>query len=1686
MKPQDENRKLREYIRQSRQRRRWRRLTAVLATAAAVLTLCVMVLPAVTMESTPQTLACQLDLHTHTDSCYDEEGKLLCGYADFAAHTHDSSCYGEDGTLICPLEERKPHTHTESCYQETEALVCGLEETQGHTHSEACYETQLVCGQEESQGHTHTGHVHTEECYTVTQTPICESTEPDHVHTEECYEAHRELTCTQDTGCYDENGNLVCGLEETQGHTHSEACYEIQLVCGQEETEPHTHTDSCYQVQRELVCGQEEVILHTHTEDCWDEDGNLTCGMLEIKEHVHDETCLPETASEPEDISQPEDSSAEESQTEESQTEESQTEESQTEEDQEVVSQSGTSWATVSKPGYEPAEENGVALFSAKALLAEPLAETSYDFAENIVSVTVEKQQGSQWTQDDTFTDGDTIRVTIRYEIPADVITADQTTMHYQLPGGIALEKEETGSVYLEDGTQAGTYTISEKGLITIVFEREFANGEAFSGSLQFQGSIALADVGEDQEINFGGTGGTITVVPEEKNYSLNIAKIGVYVRDEDDAGLYDDLQLEIQEGQLLYNLSVYTNKGTDGSDGSITIEDHFTHNPGDGTVAYDEHNIVIYKRAIDIHGNPTDIKMEGYQIAYTQQSQENPTPSSFTITGLPALGENEGYDIYYTAQVTEVVNSPTGYIAIPNTATATDKSQHVFAEANVLVSGNMVYKTVTENAGTGNVQWTVNINEDCRDISGMTFTDAMLYAVNWTEGEPGQSYDLRENVNLQVRAYVSNGQGGHTYHGDVTDAFQKLITYNEDGTLTIRFPAANAWPEGLKPTWGYQLIYETPFPEGAEIGNQVTFHNTAQLDKYNSTAYWQGNVPEQGYGLVKQSTDSNLNTGTDVGTVDWRSTISYPSNIAKNDLENIEYRDWIADVYYEDGGQFIDDSHYTTLNTLRNTLKVTNAQGETLVWGTDYTVGVVYADAMPPYNTFNEAWAHTERIFAQELTDVTTAEGSDTPIALFCIQFTEASLEKLKGGRLLNLSYQTLVNRQKTKDGKTVLIENVGSILGHTVPIFLETAFHPQLQKQVSATGMAPSGDDFNLDSETYVDGPVNIDLGDTGGRLYYRILFYNYTDAIQFHDDMLQEFYQLANGTSYIAFDSQLRIYDAATGQLEQTVKIWGAHMDNNGQYYGNYRLYDLSQYKDCIIGLYYSIDVSGDKALADLAEGDTLTYTNTVTWDDDKTDSTTANVTNSEQTLKKVGVQTDENGETLVTYYVVINPEGRDLHPESDALDLRDTLSLPNGVTADLRLETIGLYHYDPLQDNNLGLEVTEDQFAGFEVKLEDGTANTYTFTVPDRMACVVMYTYQINLGTSALEEIPVSNTASLLGRAVIGAGSEVVIQAQDSSAQVNKATLTIYKYGGDNRANLLQDVLFDLDRYEQTEDGTYGWVRTAITAKGEEDKNGKHFITGGDGVKGAIVLNFLDEGKGGGSHYNTLYRLTEYKTVDGYELNTTPHYYVWGEANATKEETAAAMAEVLAATDVNWEDVMFIPFGESKTDYIQNLPTTTKITVKKQWRGAEGTELEKGEHPDEVKVTLYQVSNAGTKTEYEAEGVTNPVTLNADNHWTYTWEQLPKEDVGENPVTYTVEETPIDGWEARYVDEKGEETTGIAEGTIQIINTKQSTFTLPETGGVGPTLVAIAGVPLIGAAGVVYRNLRRKRRRGGKLP
>ena len=159
MNNRDLEQKIQEFVQLRKRRKRWYKLTAVLAAVAVVVTTGSLVLPAMTMEKGPEPLNCQLDLHTHEESCYGDDGELLCGYADFVVHEHDASCYDEEGVLICPLEEIKAHTHSISCYEETRVLTCGMEEGEGHTHNASCYgkSTEPTCGLEEKPSHVTPG-----------------------------------------------------------------------------------------------------------------------------------------------------------------------------------------------------------------------------------------------------------------------------------------------------------------------------------------------------------------------------------------------------------------------------------------------------------------------------------------------------------------------------------------------------------------------------------------------------------------------------------------------------------------------------------------------------------------------------------------------------------------------------------------------------------------------------------------------------------------------------------------------------------------------------------------------------------------------------------------------------------------------------------------------------------------------------------------------------------------------------------------------------------------------------------------------------------------------------------------------------------------------------------------------------------------------------------------------------------------------------------------------------------------------------------------------------------------------------------------------------------------------------------------------------------------------------------------
>ena len=153
-----------------RRKRTWYKILSVPICLVVFVTTYALILPAITMESTPDTY-CGIAEHVHTDDCYELPGtpahkEIQCtagaylGQGEYIVHKHDSFCFDDSGELLCALAEQDEHVHTDACY-DGDSLICGLVTGIVHQHTADCVisvpatEPQgLVCTVEE---HKHTG-----------------------------------------------------------------------------------------------------------------------------------------------------------------------------------------------------------------------------------------------------------------------------------------------------------------------------------------------------------------------------------------------------------------------------------------------------------------------------------------------------------------------------------------------------------------------------------------------------------------------------------------------------------------------------------------------------------------------------------------------------------------------------------------------------------------------------------------------------------------------------------------------------------------------------------------------------------------------------------------------------------------------------------------------------------------------------------------------------------------------------------------------------------------------------------------------------------------------------------------------------------------------------------------------------------------------------------------------------------------------------------------------------------------------------------------------------------------------------------------------------------------------------------------------------------------------------------------
>lgn len=170
------------------------------------------------------------------------------------------------------------------------------------------------------------------------------------------------------------------------------------------------------------------------------------------------------------------------------------------------------------------------------------------------------------------------------------------------------------------------------------------------------------------------------------------------------------------------------------------------------------------------------------------------------------------------------------------------------------------------------------------------------------------------------------------------------------------------------------------------------------------------------------------------------------------------------------------------------------------------------------------------------------------------------------------------------------------------------------------------------------------------------------------------------------------------------------------------------------------------------------------------------------------------------------------------------------------------------------------------------------------------------------------------------------------------------------------------------------------------------------------------------------------------------------------------------------------------------YVNNLPKsstdkTGSLNVRKQWKDSLGNDVASSTPGlPAVRLTLTRLTKDGdTVTKQEID----TVTLNADNGWTHTWNNL----ITRDNITYTVTEEALTGYTASYTFndkamEAGASITVTPDRTDSLVVTNQadqSGYKLPSTGGAGTKLYTAGGMALMLAALVCGFCTKRRRER-----
>ena len=880
---------------------------------------------------------------------------------------------------------------------------------------------------------------------------------------------------------------------------------------------------------------------------------------------------------------------------------------------------------------------------------------------------------------------------------------------------------------------------------------------------------------------------------------------------------------------------------------------------------------------------------------------------NSFTIDNLPRLEAGENYEVTYKATATP--DNVDGSGSLTNSVKGTSGETSRETSTTITISNSMIYKYGGYDYNTGKMNWTITINPDKKNIGGYTLTDKI--------------------------------QDGLTLPSSFT------LKKSDGTTEKIKLPYT--FPEGSQDT--YTIEYQTDAPE--ENGN---VNNTAYFSK-DDKSYKSGTtvgVWHRDWGLTKTGSSQSVSNDGKILTNKWQAYITLPDK----EITSVIYSDVIKNGTSSDDQDF-NGEHYAILSKLRQeilaNIQLKDKDGK-VIPNSDLNIAMKFYSDEEKRNEVTNDKAHVK---AFEV--IVKREDGSSFI-----------------GQSLNISsYSTIADLSDTQEGIDYYFSNKGIVNNKES----EASVHYNKPKKLVKQGYGQVNGSQN---EKYSSGRVNTNYLSRNGKLYYRIIFTPDSNNEISFTDTLPKGTKLVETALRSDYKTNTRKDNPAKRSSPEAVYYFNDNWeqycdgDQNNTDISKYFRYSYDQSTNKVtftfmpgynktdgdwqtnrnhpngaIAVYYAVDITNDEFWNDL-QNESKEYSNLLEYEG-KEQKQETRVERNTPVVSKFGRQIDNT--TKIEYTVNINPAGRDLDPNSDKIVLRDELELDSKYSAYIDASSLKLYEYDSKAEDHRGKLIDSSRY---QVQM-DTQKNILTITLPDELACVLVYQYDFDVGNAATPRI--RNEVVLQGE--FSSNDETVIDTTHSEAGVVRGKMSIFKVDSKDYSKTLPHAKFTLSVFNPD---TKGWdiIRNGNSEEFETDNNGEISFTGTN------IDRFL-------SAFN-LYKVKETKAPDGYELNEKPYYFSIYQADLkkTKKDAIDEMdrRDIFKQSGIHSSDVWFVPNNKEVSMYIPN--DSNSISVKKVWVDSDNKETTN--HPSSINLNLMQ--NILTPT---------GVTVNTHIYVKYNWEE-----------------------------------------------------------------------------------------------